>query len=63
MIGSYDGLTKISKWDVGTKFHCVNGDWNGEIVMVQNEKYLKILAVERLFPVSQEDELQIIILD
>ncbi|WP_310877067.1 hypothetical protein [Priestia megaterium] len=34
--------TLMNTLEVGTKFHVCNGNWDGEIVEIDGEKYVKI---------------------
>lgn len=61
MIGTYEGMTRISDLFLGTKFLCLNGNWNGEIVEVNGSRYMQVKETGKLHSISIEDELQVVL--
>jgi hypothetical protein len=59
--GCYGVTTDIYKLPVGTKFHVVNGAWDGEIVEKDKLKYMHIIETDKFVELKPDVDYELVI--
>lgn len=54
-------LTKVSTLPVGTRFHVVNGNWEGEIFEKDGQRYLRVLDTDSEFLLTPDYDLDMVL--
>lgn len=62
MKDKYGEYTKMLDVPVGTKFHVVNGDWDGEIIEKTGRKKLLVYYTGEAHEIGEDDSLVIEVL-